>query len=202
MTSGGWLLAVMMVLGYGVGSLPFGIIVSRALGVPDPRTGGSRNIGFTNVLRVAGRKAGVLTLLGDAGKGWAVGWVAAQTLDPEWPIFLVAGSAVVGHMYSIFLGLEGGKGVATALGALMGIAPMIGLGTVGLWGAGLAISRISSVGALVAFLGLPLLAMVAGGSQAFLEFVIALSGLVLWRHRENIERLVKGQEPRMGHRRV
>jgi glycerol-3-phosphate acyltransferase PlsY len=198
MNSEAWLVGMMMVLGYLVGSLPFGILVSRALGVPDPRTAGSRNIGFTNVLRVAGKTAGFLTLLGDAGKGWVVGWIAAHTLEDEWAILMVAAAPVVGHMYSSFLSFKGGKGVATALGALVGVAPPIGFAAVGLWVAGVAVSRISSVGALVAFLSLPILVMVMDGSQPFVGFAAALSGLLVWRHRDNIVRLVDGREPRMG----
>lgn len=115
-----WLIGVLILLAYLLGSVPFGVVVSRLLGAIDPRTAGSKNVGFTNVLRVSGKKAGVLTLLGDIGKGWLAGWVATVALQQEAAILGVALAAVVGHLHSVFLGFTGGKGVATALGAALG----------------------------------------------------------------------------------
>lgn len=193
-----WLPAVMAVGGYLVGSIPFGVIVSKALGAPDPRTAGSRNIGFTNVLRVSGKMAGTLTLLGDAGKGWLVAWLATQTFESETPILVVTMAPVVGHLYSAFLAFKGGKGVATAMGAVAGVVWPVGLAMLGLWVLGAGITRISSVGALAAFTGLPILGVTFGRSWQFLVFAVLVSGLILVRHRGNIVRLWEGREPRMG----
>ena len=121
------LCALMTVLGYLLGAIPFGIVVSKALGLPDPRTVGSKNVGFTNVLRVSGKKAGVLTLLGDMGKGWVLGWAAMQWLTVESFIMVVALAPILGHLFSPFLGFKGGKGVATAMGVVLGLSPSIGL---------------------------------------------------------------------------
>jgi len=193
-----WLPAAMAVGGYLVGSIPFGVVVSKALGSPDPRTAGSRNIGFTNVLRVSGKTAGALTLLGDAGKGWLVAWLAAHTFETEAPILVVAAAPILGHLYSAFLSFKGGKGVATAMGAIAGVVLPVGVIMLGVWVLGVAGTRISSVGALVAFTSLPILAVVFERSSQFLLFSIIVSALVLLRHRGNIMRLLNGREPRMG----
>ena len=117
---------LLVIIGYGLGSIPFGVVVSKALNLPDPRTVGSKNVGFTNVLRLSGAKAGVLTLLGDMGKGWIIGWAAMQWLQTESLMMVAALSPIVGHVFSPFLGFKGGKGVATALGTVLGLSPSIG----------------------------------------------------------------------------
>ncbi|MBA5872366.1 MAG: glycerol-3-phosphate acyltransferase, partial [Nitrospira sp. CR2.1] len=117
-----WLIGFLILFGYLLGSIPFGVVVSRALGAVDPRSAGSRNVGFTNVLRVSGKKAGVLTLIGDIGKGWAAGWAATLLLHQEAAVLGVALASIIGHLHSMFLGFKGGKGVATALGAALGVA--------------------------------------------------------------------------------
>src|SRR5215510_15473918 len=103
-----WVLLAMF--GYVVGAIPFGVVVSKALDLPDPRTVGSKNVGFTNVLRVSGTKPGLLTLLGDMGKGWVISWAAMQSLTDERFVMVVALSPILGHMFSPFLGFTGGKG--------------------------------------------------------------------------------------------
>ena len=118
-----FLWVLMAMAGYLLGAVPFGVVVSKALGLPDPRTVGSKNVGFTNVLRVSGKKAGILTLIGDMGKGWLMGWAAMHWLTDERFIMLVALSAILGHISSPFLKFKGGKGVATALGAVLGLSP-------------------------------------------------------------------------------
>src|SRR6187551_1301786 len=106
-----WLILLCALLGYLIGSIPFGVVVSRLLRVADPRTAGSKNVGFTNVLRVSGKKAGLLTLAGDIGKGWFVGWISALLFHHEFAMLLVALASIVGHLHSVFLGFKGGKGV-------------------------------------------------------------------------------------------
>lgn len=193
-----WLSVGLAIGGYLVGSIPFGVIVSRCLGAPDPRTMGSRNIGFTNVLRVAGKKAGVLTLLGDLGKGWVVGWLAVQTVAPEAWILAIALTPILGHLYPVFLTFRGGKGVATAIGVVTGVAPTIGLGLIAIWLLTAALWRYSSGAALAAFGSLPILGVLAGKSWQFLTFSVIVTGLIVVRHRGNIVRLWNGSEPKIG----
>jgi len=191
-----WVLMTM--LGCLLGAIPFGVVVSKAMGLPDPRTVGSKNVGFTNVLRVSGKKAGILTLLGDMGKGWVMGWAAMQWLTDERFIMLVALSVILGHMFSPFLNFKGGKGVATALGAVLGLSPSIGLLLVLIWLGAVAIWRYSSGGALAAFGCFPVVAMVNEQRQEFLVFALIVSGLIWIKHKDNIVRLWKGTENKIG----
>ena len=192
------LVAVLLVVGYLLGSIPFGIVVSKALGLPDPRMVGSKNVGFTNVLRASGTKAGVLTLIGDMGKGWMIGWAAMQWLTDERFIMLVALSVILGHIFSPFLNFKGGKGVATALGAVLGLSPSIGLLLVLIWLGAVAIWRYSSGGALAAFGCLPVVAIVNEQRQEFLVFALIVSGLIWIKHKDNLVRLWKGTENKIG----
>jgi glycerol-3-phosphate acyltransferase PlsY len=194
------LVAVLVVVGYLLGAIPFGIVVSKAMGLPDPRTVGSKNVGFTNVLRVSGTKAGVLTLLGDMGKGWVTGWAAMQWLTDERFIMLAALSVILGHIFSPFLNFKGGKGVATALGSVLGLSPSIGLLLVLIWLGAVAIWRYSSGGALAAFGCLPVVAIVNEQRQEFLVFALIVSGLIWVKHKENLVRLWKGTENKIGQR--
>jgi acyl phosphate:glycerol-3-phosphate acyltransferase len=200
MTVTDWLALAMMVGGYLLGSIPFGIVVSKYLGATDPRTAGSHNIGFTNVLRVSGKKAGFLTLAGDLGKGWLVGWLAMQVHDHAWWAWLIALSPIIGHLFSVFLGLRGGKGVATALGVIIGVAPWVGFSAVLVWLVTAGVWRYSSGAAITAFILLPVLAAVLRGDQQFVVFTVVVSGLILWRHKENMIRLWNGTEPKIGRR--
>ena len=194
------LCALMTVLGYLLGAIPFGIVVSKAMGLPDPRTVGSKNVGFTNVLRVSGKKAGVLTLLGDMGKGWLLGWVAMQWLTVESFIMIVAFAPILGHLFSPFLGFKGGKGVATAMGVVLGLSPSIGLLMLLIWLGAVAIWRYSSGGALAAFGCLPVVAIVNEQRQEFFIFTLLVSTLIWIKHKDNIIRLRKGTESKMGQR--
>jgi glycerol-3-phosphate acyltransferase PlsY len=189
---------LLILVGYGLGSIPFGIVVSKALSVPDPRTVGSKNVGFTNVLRSSGAKAGILTLLGDMGKGWIIGWAAMQWLETEWFMMLAALSPIVGHIFSPFLGFKGGKGVATALGAVLGLSPSIGTLLLLIWLGAVAIWRYSSGGALAAFGLFPVVAIVNEQRQEFLIFAIVVSTLIWIKHKDNIVRLWKGTEGKIG----
>jgi glycerol-3-phosphate acyltransferase PlsY len=191
-----WVLMAMA--GYLLGAIPFGIVVSRAMGLPDPRTVGSKNVGFTNVLRVSGKQAGVLTLIGDMGKGWVTGWAAMHWLTDERVIMLVALSAILGHLFSPFLNFKGGKGVATALGAVLGLSPSIGLLLLLIWLGAVAIWRYSSGGALAAFGCFPVVALVNEQRQEFFVFSLIVSTLIWVKHKDNIVRLWKGTESKIG----
>lgn len=188
----------MAMVGYLLGAIPFGVVVSKVMGLPDPRTVGSRNVGFTNVLRVSGKKAGVLTLLGDMGKGWLMGWAAMQWLTDERFIMLVALSTILGHLFSAFLNFKGGKGVATALGAVLGLSPSIGLLLLLIWLGAVAIWRYSSGGALAAFGCFPVVAIVNEQRQEFFLFSLIVSGLIWVKHKDNIARLWNGTESKIG----
>ena len=194
------LLAVLVVAGYVLGGVPFGIVVSKAMGLPDPRTVGSKNVGFTNVLRVSGKKAGILTLIGDMGKGWVMGVAATQLLSQEWMILVVALAPFLGHLFSPFLGFSGGKGVATALGSVVGVAPLIGWLLLLAWLGAVAVWRYSSGGALTAFGLFPLIASLLRPTVEFVLFSVVVSGLIVAKHKGNIERLWNGTESKIGKR--
>ncbi|MBM4139565.1 MAG: glycerol-3-phosphate 1-O-acyltransferase PlsY [Nitrospira sp.] len=192
-------LTVLLVLfGYLIGGIPFGVVVSKAMGLPDPRTVGSKNIGFTNVLRVSGKTAGILTLIGDMGKGWVMGYIATQIYQLEWAILLVAIAPIIGHLHSPFLRLTGGKGVATALGSVVGVAPLTGLLLLLTWIGAVAIWRYSSGGALTAFALFPVIALFVRPTNGFVLFSLVISGLIVLKHKGNIERLWKGTESKIG----
>jgi len=193
-----WLVAALAVGGYLVGSIPVGVLVCKAFATVDPRTAGSYNIGFTNVLRVAGKRAGALTLIGDMGKGWLVGGAARYSLDHEPLVLLAALCPILGHMHSVFLRFSGGKGVATAFGAVVGVAPVVGAAILALWIACVAIWRVSSLGALVAFGAFPVVAILMGRSWSYVLFAAVVDGMIVWKHKENVVRLWAGTEPKMG----
>jgi glycerol-3-phosphate acyltransferase PlsY len=193
---------MMAILGFLLGAVPFGIVVSQALDLPDPRTVGSKNVGFTNVLRVSGAKAGVLTLLGDMGKGWLMGWAAMQWLSVESFIMVVALAPILGHVFSPFLNFRGGKGVATALGSVVGLSPKIGILLLLIWLGAVAIWRYSSGGALAAFGLFPVVAIVDEQRQEFLVFALVVSVLIWIKHKDNIVRLWRGTESKIGEKKV
>lgn len=192
------LILILALVGYLLGGIPFGVVVSRAMGLPDPRTVGSQNVGFTNVLRVSGKTAGILTLIGDMGKGWLMGVVGTQWLHDEWAVLIVALAPFIGHLFSPYLGFTGGKGVATALGSVFGVAPMIGLVLLGTWLVTVAVWRYSSGGALAAFAVFPLVAVVLHPTVAFVLFSVIMSSLIGVKHKGNIERLWSGTEGKIG----
>ena len=183
---------------YLLGSIPFGLVVSRLFGVRDPREGGSGNIGFTNVLRLSGKKVGTLTLVGDLGKGWVVGWVAMSFFSHTiWGLLGVL-AVVVGHMFPIFLRFHGGKGVATGLGGILGLHFGMGLMLILIWLTTVGICKYSSGGAIMAFGVFPLLVYLLGGRLDFFIFSILLSGMIIFKHKGNIERIVNGTESKIG----
>jgi acyl phosphate:glycerol-3-phosphate acyltransferase len=196
-----------VVIAYLIGSLSFAVIVSRLMGLNDPRTYGSGNPGATNVLRSGNKAAAALTLLLDAIKGWLPVWVVAQW-GSDWGLSdavlaPVALAAFVGHVWPVFFRFQGGKGVATAAGVLIGIQPWLGLATLATWLIVVYFSRISSLGAVCAAVFAPFFYVwgsdVAWPSQPGLGLSIAAMGIVLlYRHSANISRLLKGTEPRIG----
>jgi glycerol-3-phosphate acyltransferase PlsY len=194
---------LLVVLGaYLLGSVSFAIVVSRLFALPDPRSYGSKNPGATNVLRTGKKAAAVLTLLGDGGKGWLAVFAAAQatgqTALAGADVPLAALAVVVGHMFPVFHRFQGGKGVATAAGALLGVDLWLGLGTLATWIAIFAFFRISSLAALVSALFAPAWTFWLFGLRPVLPAVAAMALLLLWRHKENIARLVRGEEGRVG----
>jgi glycerol-3-phosphate acyltransferase PlsY len=180
----------LLICGYLLGSLSSAIICCRVLGRTDPRTGGSGNPGATNVLRLAGRDAAALTLAGDVAKG-ALAVAIARALDAEPLVQALAGAAAfLGHLYPVFFGFRGGKGVATALGALLVATPMAGLLTVATWGVAWALVRISAAAALTAFLLAPIYVGVTTHNAPLVIVAAAVSVLLFWRHRSNIRDLL------------
>ncbi len=182
---------------YLIGSIPFGIVFSRVFGTPDPRQAGSRNIGFTNILRISGKTVGILTLIGDMGKGWLVGWGVSVALMPRpWALMAVF-AVVLGHLFPIFIKFRGGKGVATGLGGIAGLDLTLGILLVTLWAAAVGVWKYSSSGALVAFGAFPVLSWFMTFDVEFTVFSVLLGLLVLFRHKSNILRLIKGEELRV-----
>lgn len=187
---------IITIIAYLLGSLSSAVIVCRLLGLPDPRESGSKNPGATNVLRLGGKKPAALTLVGDMLKG-LLATVLASLLDLNLLWVALAGlAAVLGHLFPVFFGFRGGKGVATGLGAILGTHWITGLLALGFWLATCLVFRISSLAALVTFAAIPLLLLVSGKTPAAWVFLI-VSALLYWRHRENIKRLVAGKEPRV-----
>ncbi len=189
-----------LVVAYLLGAIPVGVLAGRVCAGVDPREAGSRNIGFTNVLRVAGKVPGAITLLGDAGKG-ALAVVMARTITGSGEWDLAAGAvAIFGHMYPVFLRFHGGKGVATALGVLVAIDVTLGCSVIFIWLASAAVWRISSLAALIAFGIFPALALLFHPQITMLVFALGVSGLICYRHLDNIHRLLAGTEPKLGMR--
>ena len=190
--------ALLVAAGYLLGSVATAVLVSRALGLADPRSGGSGNPGATNVLRLAGRGAAALTLAGDVVKG-VVPVLAARAADlPPGLVALVGLAAFLGHLYPVFFGFWGGKGVATALGALLGMEPLLGAAVLATWIIVAGVSRYSSLAALVASVLAPVYAWVGSGHPGVVGAVSAMALLLVWRHRANIRRLLAGEEGRIG----
>ena len=190
------LLGLVALLGYLLGSVPFGIVITRMLGLGDLRQIGSGNIGATNVLRTGNKPAALATLLLDRGKG-AIAVLVARPLMDETAAQVRGAAAFIGHLYPIWLGFRGGKGVATFLGTLIALAWPVGLGACAVWLVTALISRISSLSALVAATAAVPLSWFLGHTDLML-LAAALAALIFWRHRSNIARLANGTEPRIG----
>jgi acyl phosphate:glycerol-3-phosphate acyltransferase len=199
--------ALATVAAYLVGSLSFAVIVSGVMGLNDPRTYGSKNPGATNVLRSGSKVAAVATLLLDAIKGWLpvalVKWYGQPYGLEDGTLAMVGLAAFLGHLFPVFFRFVGGKGVATALGVLVGISGVLGLATVATWLLIAYFFRYSSLASLVAALFAPVYYVFGDGAawamdKRIMLAVVVMSGLLIWRHAENISRLVKGKESRLG----
>lgn len=190
--------------GYLLGSIPFGVIATRLGGAGDVRAIGSGNIGATNVLRTGRKDLAAVTLLGDGGKGAVavlLAWLATRHGTTEQQAVLTAlaaGAAFLGHLFPVWLGFKGGKGVATFFGTMLAAAWPVGLAAAATWLIVAFLFRISSLAALVAVALAPLVALLLGRPNAIALLALFMALLVLVRHSENVRRLLKGQEPRIG----
>ncbi len=185
-------------LAYLMGSLSTAVIVSKLFGLPDPRQEGSKNPGATNVLRLGGKKAAAITLIGDALKGLIPVLIARHLEVPLEMLAAVGLAAFLGHLFPIFFGFRGGKGVATALGVLSGFSIWVGLAVLATWLLMAFLFRISSLAALMAAALSPLYLWLILHSEVLAGAALAMALLLISRHRGNIERLLKGQESRIG----
>ena len=192
--------ALLIAIGYGLGSIPTGLLIARWQTGVDIRQHGSGNIGMTNVLRAVGKGAAALTLVGDLAKGVIPVLLALAWLSSPWSIGLVALAAIIGHMYPLFAGFHGGKGVATTLGASIPIlfGPLLIAFVV--WAACVAFRRQVSFGSLAAAASLPITALLWGAPAPYVLYALVATALIWYRHRENIERLLAGTEPTIGQR--
>lgn len=186
-----WLLVP---IGYLVGSVSSAIIVCRLMGLPDPRTEGSHNPGATNVMRIGGKKAAAITLAGDAIKGLLPVLVAKMLGVESLILALVVFAAFLGHLYPLFFGFKGGKGVATSFGVALGVSWLLGLATLATWLAVYKVSKISSLSALVAAIFVPIYSWFLLGDAYLVGVFSLISVILLWRHKSNIKRLLAGEE--------
>lgn len=187
---------------YLIGSISFAVVMSRVFGLSDPRTYGSKNPGATNVLRSGNKKAAIATLIGDGFKGWLAVWLAIK-YGPQYGlddagVALVAIAVFLGHLWPVFFRFVGGKGVATALGVLLGINVWLGLATLATWLIVAYAFRYSSLAALVASVFAPFYYGLLFGADEILFAVVAMSALLLYRHSKNIGNLIAGKESKIG----
>jgi glycerol-3-phosphate acyltransferase PlsY len=183
-------------LGFALGSIPFGLVLTRAAGLGDVRAIGSGSIGATNVLRTGNKGLAAATLALDALKG-LVALLIARWIWGEDAALVAGVAAMAGHAFPVWLGFKGGKGVATGAGVMLGAAPWLGLTALAVWGAVFAATRISSASALAACSVAPIAALVFGDAKLAL-LALGLATLITWRHKPNIQRLLAGTEPRFG----
>ncbi|HUN70163.1 MAG TPA: glycerol-3-phosphate 1-O-acyltransferase PlsY [Burkholderiales bacterium] len=191
---------------YALGSVSFAVFISKAMGLPDPRSYGSKNPGATNVLRTGNKLAAALTLAGDAGKG-ALAVVLTALYTGESPISgfdapMAGAMAFLGHLYPAFHGFRGGKGVATAAGVLFALNPWLGLATLATFGIIVAFFRMISLASVIAAVFAVFYAFFLFGEAPVVPTVAAIALLLIWRHRENIGRILRGAEPRLGEKKA
>ncbi len=191
-------LILVLVAAYLVGSIPFAVVTSKLLGLEDPRRYGSGNPGATNVLRSGNKGAAALTLLGDALKGWVAVWAATRLGFAPAEAALAGLAAFLGHVFTIFLRFNGGKGVATALGVLAGISGQIALFCAAVWLAVAFTSRYSSAAALAAAAAAPVAGLIFLGPEPTIAVLLVMAAVLFWRHAPNIKRLRAGTEGRIG----
>jgi glycerol-3-phosphate acyltransferase PlsY len=193
---------IFVIAAYLIGSISFAVVMSHAFGLSDPRTYGSKNPGATNVLRSGNKKAAIATLIGDGVKGWFAVWLALRLADQygvgDAGIALVALAVFLGHLWPIFFRFLGGKGVATALGVLVGLNPWLGLATLVTWLVVAYAFRYSSLAALLAALFAPFYYGLLFGVDEKLFAVVAMCMLLAFRHSKNISNLIAGKESRIG----
>jgi acyl phosphate:glycerol-3-phosphate acyltransferase len=196
--------AALALISYLIGSLPFAVIVSRALGLPDPRSYGSGNPGATNVLRTGRKLAALLTLLGDGGKGWLAVFLATRyAADYGAGGTGVAACAIavfLGHVFPVFLGFRGGKGVATAGGALLAVDPWLGLAALATWLVVAIVCRYASLASMVAAMAAPAYAYFVPLPASEVLALVLIGAVIVWRHKGNIVKLAAGEERRIGER--
>jgi glycerol-3-phosphate acyltransferase PlsY len=189
---------LLLIFAYFLGSVPTGVILARAFSNVDPRTQGSKNIGATNIYRTAGKKLGIITLLGDILKGLIPVLIARYTLDSHLWIGAVALAAFLGHLYPIYLKFKGGKGIATGLGAFLALAPLAAVLSFLVFAAVVYKSRYISLGSLTATAAFPVLLALLHSPAIYIPFSVTIGALIFYRHRENIQRLLAGKENRFG----
>ena len=192
------LILAFSLFGYLLGSVSTSIITCKIMGLPDPRTVGSNNPGATNVLRAGGKKAAAITLVGDMLKGFIPVTLAVAMAAPSEVVAAAGLSAFLGHIYPVYYGFKGGKGVATLLGVLLGTHWMMGAGAIAIWLAMAFSFRYSSLSALVAALFSPLIAWLVTHSAAIALTTTIMAVLLYWRHRSNIANLLAGKESKIG----
>lgn len=188
---------LLIIFGYVLGSVPTGLLVARAYGA-DVRKVGSGNTGTANVLRSAGKTAALLTLVGDIIKGLAPVVIARLLVGDDWIVAGTALAVVVGHCWPVFLRFRGGKGVAPGAGTNVALAPLVGLGLFALWWVVAFAGRYTSLAAVVVTLATPLAFWLTGQPAAYMLYTVVGGAVVLWRHRENIKALIKGEERKVG----
>jgi glycerol-3-phosphate acyltransferase PlsY len=189
-------IALAVLASYLLGSISFAIVVSKAMRLPDPRSYGSKNPGATNVLRTGKVAAAVLTLAGDAAKGFLAAWLTGRYLPDA--MALAGLAAFLGHLYPVYHRFNGGKGVATAAGVLLGFNLWLGVGTLVTWMVVAALLRYASLASVVAALFAAFYAWWLFGFMHIPAVVLAMAAMVIWRHRENLRRLAAGTETRLG----
>jgi glycerol-3-phosphate acyltransferase PlsY len=189
---------LLLIFAYLLGSVPTGVILARAFSDVDPRIQGSKNIGATNIYRTAGKKLGVITLLGDILKGLIPVVITRSALDSHFWIGAVALAAFLGHLYPIYLKFKGGKGIATALGAFLALAPLAAILSFLVFAAVVYKSRYISLGSLTATAAFPVFLALLHSQAIYIPFAVIIGALIFYRHRENIQRLRAGKENKFG----
>ena len=191
----------LIILGYLCGSISSAVVVCKLMGLADPRTQGSNNPGATNVLRLHGKKAAIVTLSGDVIKGFVPVFITwSMQTPPDWVTALTALAAFSGHLFPVFFGFRGGKGVATLIGVLFGMYWLLGIAFILTWLVTAALFRYSSLSALLAAASIPVITVWLQPSLPYIAAITIMVLLLFWRHRGNIRNLLAGKEDKIGHK--